>query len=149
MSRIRWSLALATMFALAGCGTEPAPPAPDRPETAAEALRLGLLELPPSATQLSLDYVDDSAWEELYRVSFVAPAADAKALCQTSGLGGDLPTTKLTTQEAEALGPKAEVGVGSRICGSVAPGATQWNRTVLISPGDPATVWVAIARMGR
>lgn len=139
--------ALAALTLVACVGPEPEPD--DRPETAADALALAGLTLPQSATQQSLDSVDDSDYEELYRVGFVAPAADARAFCTEDGLGGDVPARSLSSQQTADLGPHAELAEGSRTCGSVSMGADHWNRTVLFSGNDPATVWVAVGRMGR
>ena len=88
---------------------------------------------------------DGPVW---YRVSFTAPRSNALQTCQTGGMG-DLPSTGLTAADEELLGPSVTHVDGMRTCSSTWPENSAWDRLVVIAPGDPATVHVAISKMGR
>lgn len=127
----------------------PSTPSSPTVGSAAQALTQAGLTLPQGADKVTFTESADTAYVEHYRVGFTLPAAAAKAFCSTGGLGGDLPAAGLTAAEQKELGPAAKAVAGSRVCGSLAPDAMEWNRTVLVGPGDPATVWVSVGRMGR
>lgn len=147
--RPRALLTVACLVFLTIVCTAPRGQATDAPATPTEALARGGLELPAGATGENFTIVTDTPHAELYRVSFTASLADVRAFCHTGRLGGDLPAITLGPQETSDLGAASEVETGSRICGSIDPGNTAWSRTVLIGGTDPATVRVAVARMGR
>lgn len=175
MSLMRRAMATVTLLALTavgGCGddvatpkentmtpdTRSATPSPSPSVTGLpgsvspeEALALGGLELPASSSDTIAERVDVATlpWLEAYRVSFTAPRTSALQICREGGLTGDLPSSGLTRDDQDLLGPDAAHVAGTRKCSGLWPEDTAWRRIAVISPGDPATVSVAIAKMGR
>ncbi len=121
-------------------GGETAAPASD----VEQALKRAGLSQPKGATKSLMEKdADEDGFAELYRFSFVMPAADAKAYCSTGGLSGAKPATSLTDQERQLLGSSAQVAEGTTKCSGDSDG---WERTVVIGGADPAVVWVAAGR---
>ena len=167
MRRVLASLLVLPLLAMTGCGDDDATPrgttmtsssggastsspAPPGPLSAPEVLALGGLALPANTSGVTAEQVDASAmqWLEVYRVSFSAPRSNALQICQSGGMG-DLPSTGLTAADEELLGPSVTHVDGMRTCSSTWPENSAWDRLVVIAPGDPATVHVAISKMGR
>ncbi|WP_156969851.1 hypothetical protein [Knoellia subterranea] len=163
-------LAIAPLLALAGCGGDDATPregtvtseptnsssasastTPTGPVTPEDALALGGLQLPSNANDATAERVDVAAmqWLEAYRVTFTAPRSNALQICQQAGLTGDVPSSGLTNADRELLGPAVEHVKGMRKCAGLWPDDTAWQRLAVVLPGDPTTVHVAVARMGR
>lgn len=159
-------IALALVVGMTACGpssgdgprttdgptSTPTPSSSTGELTAADALALGGLHLPAGAKDAKVEVVppaDSSPYEEHYRISFTAPQASAVAFCGSGDLGGDLPAVALSPSDKVDLGEAATVVEGSRYCGSQDPAHTQWNRTALVTPGEPASVLVSVGRMKR
>lgn len=125
-------------------------PEPTGPPSAPDVLAMAGLSLPANTSDVTAERVDASAmqWLEVYRVSFTAPRSNALQICQSGGMG-DLPSTGLTQSDAELLGPAASHVEGMRTCSSTWPENSAWDRLIVIAPGDPATVHVAVSKMGR
>ena len=120
------------------------------PASAPEVLALGGLALPDNTSDVTAEQVDASAmqWLEVYRVSFTAPRSNALQICQSGGMG-DLPSVGILDTDQELLGPDVAYVEGMRSCASTWPENSAWRRLVVITPGDPATVHVAVSKMGR
>ena len=165
--RVLASMMVLPLLAMTGCGDDDATPrettmtgasagstssspATTGPLSASDVLALGGLALPANTSGVTAEQVDASAmqWLEVYRVSFTAPRSNALQTCQTGGMG-DLPSTGLTAADEELLGPSVTHVDGMRTCSSTWPENSAWDRLVVIAPGDPATVHVAISKMGR
>ncbi len=119
------------------------------PLTPEQALELGGLKLPAEHADLTYDIVDVPQNRETYVVTFHTAREDAIAICSTAGLGGDLPALKLNDDDRAVFGGAANAGDGARYCSSMWPESTSWSRTVLVEPGDPALVRIAVARQAR
>jgi len=159
------SLVLLPLLALTGCGDDDATPretpmtspsggasasSSPGPVSAPDALALGGLALPANTSDVTAEQVDASAmqWLEVYRVSFTAPRSNALQICQSGGMG-DLPSVGILATDQELLGADVEYVEGMRTCASTWPENSAWRRLVVITPGDPATVHVAVSKMGR
>ena len=121
------------------------------PVTAEQALAAGGLTLPANSSGETAERMDVSEmqWLEGFRVTFKAPRSNALQICRDGGLTGDLPSRRFSPQEQELLGSAVVHTEGTRVCSGLWPDAMAWQRTVAVAPGDPTTVYVAIARMGR
>lgn len=121
------------------------------PMDPSQALAKGGLSLPSNTSGVKAERIDVTSmqWLDGYRVSFSAPRSNALQICQQSGLTGDIPSTRLTEADQELLGTDVQHVDGMRKCSGLWPDNSAWQRVAVISPGDPATVHVAIAQMGR
>lgn len=120
------------------------------PVSAPDVLALGGLALPANTSDVTAEQVDASAmqWLEVYRARFTAPRSNALQICQSGGMG-DLPSVGILDTDQELLGPDVAYVEGMRTCASTWPENSAWRRLIVITPGDPATVHVAVSKMGR
>lgn len=117
--------------------------------TAAAALAQGGLTLPSGATDVTVEQRDKPPYRAFSQVHFSLPLDDAKAWCDTGGLGGALPAVVVPAAQQEFLGVTSAPD-GSIICMSSWPQDVSWQRVVLAEPGSggsPGRVTVAVYRM--
>ncbi len=155
--RIRATAALLACVVVGACSDSEPPRPTDSPAsagsavptTAQQALAQGGLKLPTEYSDLTYDIVDVPHNRETYVVTFGASRDVAIDMCSTAGLGGDLPALKLNDDDRAVFGGAANPGDGARYCSSMWPESTSWSRTILVEPGDPALVRIAVARQAR
>lgn len=154
--RTMWvGLAMVVALLVTGCGDEEPAASPTADDTSADATphatarateasdalaQYGLV-LPSQATETQLTVLpddEDKGMENVYRVTFTAPADAVAQMCRDVGISDTLPARHLIDADLELYGVD-ETPDGARVCEASRPDHLRQQLRVLFW-GDPASV---------